>query len=62
MFAHEKSESGQLLIELSLLNSVAFHLHTIYFSCEGCAKGRDFCVVFCQMFVIEFQSECNAKQ
>ena len=51
LFAHVKRESDQLIIQLSLLNSVAFHLHTIDFNCEGCAKGRELCVVFCQMFV-----------
>jgi hypothetical protein len=61
VFAHVKSECDQLVIELSLLNSVACHLHTIYFSCECCAEGIELCVVFSQMFVIELQSECKAK-
>lgn len=59
--AHVQGESDQLDTELSLLKSVAFHLHTRDFGCEGCAKGRELCVVFCQMFVIELQSECKAK-
>jgi hypothetical protein len=49
------------VIELSMLNSVAFHVHTRDFSCECCAKGGELCIVFCQMFIVELQSECKAK-
>jgi hypothetical protein len=52
VFADVESEIDQLVIELSLLNRVALHLHTIDFSC---AEGRELCVVFCQMIVIELQ-------